>query len=176
MRKSILLAAYSFIIFFYSCTKDDLGEQLPPETHIGTNTFGCLINGKIWNAKKGSTSVPMLNVDHPHSTVFNLFASRCHASSDRLNSIIEAISFSILQDTVKAGIFVLDDVVKRKGSFSSDLTNCYYESNDNSSNKLELTYFDTVQRIVSGRFELHFAARGNCAALDITNGRFDIKY
>lgn len=176
MRKSILLAACSLIIFFYSCTKDDIGEQLPPETKIGANTFGCLINGKVWNAKKGSTSIPMLSIDHPHATELNIFASRCNTNSDRLNSAIEAFSFSILQDTVKAGTFMLDDVVKRKGSFSSDLTNCYYETNDNNSNKLEITCFDTVQRIVSGRFELHFAARGNCAALDITNGRFDIKY
>ena len=34
------------------CKKNEL-NALPPETQVGANTFGCLVNGKAWVPKKG---------------------------------------------------------------------------------------------------------------------------
>ncbi len=43
----LLLAA---LLSLSQCKKNDLTpeEQLPPETQTGANTFGCLVNGQVW--------------------------------------------------------------------------------------------------------------------------------
>lgn len=167
---------YCIILSFVSCTKNDFQkEELPAETHIGANTFGCLVNGQLWIVKSSNGS-PAMNVDYFSATELNIFASRRNTADVQLNSTIESITFSIKNDSVKTKSFVLDDVLKRQGSYSSDRYNCYYQTGYTTTSKLEITFHNVRERIISGRFELYFPAQGNCAAIAITNGRFDIRY
>jgi hypothetical protein len=176
MKKQLFPFVYCIILAFLSCTKDDFQkDELPAETHIGANTFGCLVNGQLWVAKSSSGS-PAMNVDYFSATELNIFASRNNIANVPVNSTLESITFSIKNDSIKTKHFVLDDVLKRRGNFSSDRYNCYYQTTNTSNNKLEITFHDVRERIISGRFELSFPAQGNCAAIAITNGRFDIRY
>lgn len=164
------------ILAFASCTKDDFKkEELPPETCTGANTFGCLVNGQLWVAKSSSGS-PAMNVDYFSATELNIFASRNNIANVPVNSTLESITFSIKNDSIKTKHFILDDVLKRQGSYSSDRYNCYYQTGYTTASKLEITFHNVRERIISGRFELYFPAQGNCAAIAITNGRFDIRY
>ncbi len=45
-----LLIIIALVLVFYSCNKDDdnSSSSLPPETQIGANTVGCLVNGEVF--------------------------------------------------------------------------------------------------------------------------------
>ena len=56
--KQLLLLATSFILISSSCKKnksDNPINQLPPETQTGANTFGCLVDGKVFLPKDPET-------------------------------------------------------------------------------------------------------------------------
>ena len=46
--KTILLL---FAIIFFNCENNDPEEQLPPITQTGENTFGAIVNGKVFIPK-----------------------------------------------------------------------------------------------------------------------------
>ncbi|MEO7801559.1 MAG: hypothetical protein ABIR81_06155 [Ginsengibacter sp.] len=53
MRPYIVLI-FCFFLITASCKKNNTPtdeDQLPPATQTGANTFGCLINGKVWLPK-----------------------------------------------------------------------------------------------------------------------------
>lgn len=57
MRKSILLFTISLTLS--SCSNDDdnnSGDTLTPETQVGANTVGCLVNGKVFLPKSQGIS------------------------------------------------------------------------------------------------------------------------
>jgi len=57
MKNTILtLAAF---VLFSGCSKDNntTQDQLPPITHTGANTAGCVINGKVLIPKNGSQAI-----------------------------------------------------------------------------------------------------------------------
>ncbi|SFF55548.1 hypothetical protein [Thermoflexibacter ruber] len=47
LKKSKMFLLLSILLTLYGCEKKDLTE-LPPATQEGKNTFGCLINGKLF--------------------------------------------------------------------------------------------------------------------------------
>ncbi len=52
--KQLLLIIASFVLLSSSCRKPkpvNPVDQLPPETQAGANTFGCLIDGKVFIPK-----------------------------------------------------------------------------------------------------------------------------
>ena len=77
--KNILSITMLALLCAASCKKENKNEdQLPPATQTGANTFGCLVNGKVWipkgfsgtgtpNPKKifdfDSNGVPYLQID-----------------------------------------------------------------------------------------------------------------
>jgi hypothetical protein len=46
--KVTMLALGFLLLNAASCTDEEYGDKLPPETQNGNNTFGCLLNGKVW--------------------------------------------------------------------------------------------------------------------------------
>ena len=50
MKKLIILL---FICLSISCNSDDYYSRLPHETQTGENTFGCLIDGKLFYPRDG---------------------------------------------------------------------------------------------------------------------------
>lgn len=61
MKKTIL--TFLTILFLSSCSKEDTPTpedplaKLPPETQIGANTFGCIINGQVFYPRDGTSSL-----------------------------------------------------------------------------------------------------------------------
>lgn len=50
--KNIIVIATLMLLCAASCKKDKASEdQLPPATQSGANTFGCLVNGKVFEPK-----------------------------------------------------------------------------------------------------------------------------
>ncbi|MCW3074373.1 MAG: hypothetical protein JWP69_1442 [Flaviaesturariibacter sp.] len=54
--KYVLIAVASLMLTSVSCKKDKDNDKLPPITQNGANTFGCLVNGKVWLPKGYSTN------------------------------------------------------------------------------------------------------------------------
>lgn len=47
-----------FVITFLNCENNDPEDQLPPITQTGANTFGAIVNGKVFVAKDKTGYTP----------------------------------------------------------------------------------------------------------------------
>ena len=177
-KKLSLRASYltMFLLFIlvcsYSCKKENF-NVLPPETQTGQNTFGCLIDGELY-----------------FGGYFPSFGHDPLVASYQTKSKILTISTYGKINGKAAGVLYLEiDNLPRPDSLqkisrayysSHNLSDCFQYSVINDG-EIYLTKFDTISRIVSGRFQLlgrcsdalfHFDGIGT---KQITQGRFDIK-
>lgn len=176
--KSILLLV--IIAFFCTsmmcdCDDDSPNEpQLPPETTIGANTFGCLIDGKVWRNKTSfpysSLSISQLSEDWLIIIANNYLDDTI--STIGLNIRIKSIMEKKYElDT--SNCFIVYSKIYEEGNYS-----CVWskESSNyvNSTGFIELTRFDIQKGIVSGKFEANLS-NSDCGTISITEGRFDLK-
>lgn len=179
--KQLLLLITSVLLLSAGCKKNKPTEpakaedQLPPETQTGANTFGCKVNGKVW-LPKGGIYTPRLSADFFSPTQITIYANKRELINGGPETKIEGINFSIFNDTVKIGQYFFDDTLKRKATFNTDNGRCYYKTFVNDQSGLTITFLDLANRIISGRFQLSFPAQNTCPPIEITEGRFDIKY
>jgi len=158
-----------------SCCKDKDEDKLPPETQEGKNTFGCLVNGKVW-IPTGMVTFPSPNI---HAEI-----SKNEFSIEALKSRGQAISFNI-KIPLNVGVYNLNSK-NSQAFYANGITNCYYQTDTIlSKGILEITKFDTLNNIVSGKFNfiafkykpIIIEVIGDCdSSIAITEGRFDIKY
>ena len=159
-----------FLLALCSCNLFKEEEpQLPPETQTGANTFGCYVNGELF-VKDGSA--PWM-----HRPV--------EASLQIRNQIL------ILESYVTKNGYMYIEIHEPKANISIPVSIAYYRTSEwtrdcfcfggKETGELFFTKLDTVNRIVSGRFQF----QGQCSnemleitgdsIVSITNGRFDIK-
>ncbi len=163
----ILLPLY-FLLLGIGCKKEKEEPQLPAETQTGANTFGCYVNGELF-VKDGSA--PWM-----HRPV--------EASLQIENQIL------ILESYTKESYMYIE-IQEPKANISIPVSIAYYRTSEwprdcfcfsgKETGELFFTKLDTVNRIVSGRFQF----QGQCSnemleitgdsIVSITNGRFDIK-
>ena len=66
---------------------------------------------------------------------------------------------------------------RKKGFPGADYSNgLLYDANDNNSGELKITKFDQINRILSGTFFFTGTDNSNGQTVNITEGRFDIRY
>lgn len=175
--KLITLALLFLLFYAASCDSDDDNDTLPRETQDGRNTFGCLVNGKVWE-KGGDLSFPHPNLGaFVGENEFGITASRFG------NNIFQTISIDVAQPLkVDTYSFNNNECI---ASFSDRETDCYYQTYLHYIGKLEITKFDSVKKIISGRFNFKafiynadtINSAGTCdSSITITEGRFDIHY
>ena len=131
-------------------------EVLPAETQTGADTFGCLVNGKVW-LPKGK---------FPYSG---------------LTATIQFNGFQINASQGKQYIHIAKNDFKQIGEFplnSFDKDAAFIDKEDEykcTDGVLTITKYDKSNQIVSGRF--WFNAKNNAGdILAITAGRFDLRY
>jgi hypothetical protein len=146
-------------------------EKLPPATQEGKDTFGCLVNGKAWfttsstyttaDYQLGSLGLGGIIHEPTQSIGFDL--------TETLNDPVLTIGTYDLSPSATYDPFVT--------VFQS--INCMYGGSSNRddllSGELIITKFDKVNYIISGTFEFTIEHAG-CKILNVTNGRFDIRY
>jgi hypothetical protein len=179
-NRTIWLWLIALCCLFAACKKDKTDEeQLPAATQTGANTFGCLINGKIYTPKGFEQNQPNFNmIVDPGFNDGNLDIRTFR----KLDSKTSSINFS--SDSIKnLGIYQI--------GLNSRLGFYYYQLNEGnsvcetlsrftygSSGYLKITHYDLLNRIISGEFEFQFP-NPNCGIGDpihITQGRFDKKF
>lgn len=191
-----ILSSFLTIILLFSCSKKDDPlqpdplEKLPPETQIGANTFGCVINNQVFYPRDGTSSLlspggkgyifwgaPGGNREFNEIEVRNLKDAKpansilIHLQSlDQTGNgeyIWQPSNFQssidgLMQNYVFAKIF--DPTVN---SWQ------YYGSYENSG-KVIITRYDFINKIFSGTFSGKLRLRNGSSEIDIINGRFDI--
>jgi hypothetical protein len=167
------------ILFLIKCSGCDVlptpKEELPPITQEGKNTFGCLVNGKVW-LPKGNNGTANLDLSYDLSfmggafnisaySIENGFRKYITISSDSISKsgtyqvspIGRFLTFYSELDSKGAGCDLSDfSIVKRKG-------------------QVVITKLDVGKQIASGTFEFTLYKPG-CDTVKVTQGRFDIKF
>jgi hypothetical protein len=137
--------------------------QLPPITMEGKNTFGCLVNGKVW-LPGGRNSTPSADFSSVKCLNFN-------ATTDDSGFL-----FSIRNAPIITTTFDLTDTSKVWAIYDRKVngTFCTYESYHVRSGTLVITKFDKVSSILSGTFQFKTFNFACGDTVKIAEGRFDI--
>jgi hypothetical protein len=177
LQKTLLF--FVTVISFFSCRKDPSLNpnppvnnpvwvwQLPPITQMGHNTFGCLIDGKVWIPLSGNS--PPLNF-----------------SRTRKRLLIQA------NDDFGTGFYFLCPPATKDTSFTvsnntvhnPDQTFIYYSDISGVGapslpvhgfqGTFTFTRYDTVNAIYSGTFSMTVIDTVSGHTTQITQGRFDL--
>ena len=158
--------------------------QLPAETQRGANTFGCRVNGQVWEANNTSTLAGKVLTPNSHYRRGEL---RIDAFR-RLQVTGPVTNFYLTAAHVTGpGVYALG-LAQAETSNAAKLKTASgqveYATDARHVGTLTITRLDTsgVHPFVAGRFELQAVARpgdrpsaDSPAALHITDGRFDIQ-
>ena len=175
-----LITAFTFLLLTaMSCkkNKDNQHDQLPPATQIGANTFGCLVNGKVYIPKGYSgTGTPNPKISFDFFNGKKIFSINTNHFENTDPTAFMGISF--LDTLLLPGVYNFPEKLNFNIGWSKILNNCYTPANDTTIRKWGkglITKFDKTKNIISGTFECKFKAQ-NCDTVFITNGRFDFKF
>ncbi len=158
---------------------DQFAYKLPPITQTGANTFGCLINGKVWTPL-GSVFKPNLKAEvDPGFQGGSILINAHRVEGGYYSGIVLSL------DTAKAtGTYIIDD--HRPGAFwftklSPDLTIEYCDVGTGlhpTKGFVKVTRYDLSAKIIAGTFEVQIVSNtcGFGDTLNITDGRFDIQF
>lgn len=178
---NVLLLCIMFFASALKCKKNppplviDNTEKLPPATQEGKNTCGFLLNGKVW-VPKGSSGLNSKMSWYYDATLnggtFNLRCARYVANENVTTFTIAMNQFNT------TGLYKLNNIESRVSIFTNSDVGCMYFWDDTISNHnsfVNVTKFDTQNRIIAGNFEVTHYKPG-CDTVRITQGRFDVKY
>ena len=178
MIKRIILQAIIISIAFFSCKKDKKMDELPPITKTGANTFGCILDNRIFASTLKCPRpfsiwpLPCVNASiYRYHPPFNSFTELNIEVKN--NKFIEngevLLNLRAEVDTVSYKITKIDE-----GSLSmqENNTNTNYQIDFSKTNLFNATM---TNEIVSGTFELYFkSVNGDTKVLK--DGRFDISF
>jgi len=178
-----------FAVIFSNCENNDPEDQLPPITQTGANTFGAIVDGRIFVPKTTISSTPGGSLIKGLEVYVgsNFFDSKgddkwfiSTYNSEDSPSIYIYIYLPTLLDSPKN--FIIN---KSDGSDRFDLANAHifclinkgslqYLSFENSG-ELNFSKIDINKGIYSGSFYTKLKNKDNeNDIIEITNGRFDI--
>lgn len=176
IKTSLLLLVVALCLA--ACKKDNY--SLPPETQTGANTFGCLIDGKVW-IPKGSDGYSGTNktayyqyiYPGPVGYVFHL------SGTDYDNNPLLGLDIGIDSFKLSEGATIrLSSGLPGNGGATYWIGNDFskrYITNGTSQGEIHFTKFDEVTRIASGTFWFD-AINTNGEIIHVTEGRFDVKF
>ncbi len=175
MKKILIFICILTSFCFVKCEKDRTDVTgLPPATQEGKNTLGFLLNGEPW-IPQGVRGTANLSIDYDPGYNQGIFS-------------IVAYNFSIpiseqfiigLKDSLNFMNAPIILNLSRESLYSiSYNTPCGYfnqRSDVSSSGSLTITKLDKLNHIISGKFNATLSKNG-CPTIQITEGRFDMRY
>jgi len=174
-----LLFSLSGIMNVSSCKEDNF-DKMPPETQSGKNTFGCLIDGKLF---VGGCCAPFGPVG-PISVGYQKVSDKLFIS------VFGKISITSISNRATQVGMVINSPHQntiQKLSIASynpaDIISGCWNFTAVNDGMCTITKFDTINKIVSGRFEFvgicadnSFFVVDSTIMKQITQGRFDLKF
>jgi hypothetical protein len=177
MTRNILLAGL-LLLGFTACNKDV--DELPALTETGANTFGAMVDGKIW-VPQGFAGIPasnILNARYLGTTLF-LKAQNFSSSPNETEFDITVVNLTA------TGTYLLN-VSTAHPNYNNSYG--YYVKRNlspinewitsvNHTGSVTITKFDTTNHIISGNFQFSAEEILNPASvITVSDGRFDVKY
>jgi hypothetical protein len=171
-KSNILVLILMYICTLLSCIIPDDPEPptLPPLTTEGKNTFGCLINGRVFVPDKEQLGKLRLSI------FFEQNSLQLQAKGGKESVLVDCDNV-----TTEGTYFIppppFDGGMYKSASASSD---CWHQVLQNQS-KITINYYDKTARIISGTFEYlnmkpKFTFCNTTKVINITEGRFDVKF
>jgi len=181
LRTILLILLFSVFLLNAKCKKDkpDPPAVLPPITQEGKNTFGCKVNGEVWvpSYKCGGTGNPCgeIAVDIARLSQ-NQLPVEIHIGVGQKKNDNSLTAFSIQTKTNESIFSIGNKIDSVTMYFQKPVVQLYYNYNYyNRIEKFEITKLDTLNKIISGIFELTLY-KSTSDSLNITEGRFDLKF
>lgn len=144
-------------------------DQLPPATHTGEYTFGCLVNGEAFvpESTRDIGAIYQGNVLQIYGE-FDGWPGEYGISLDIRSPIQTDNEYDLTNDPLDVASY---------GGGGVNVPICQYKEENTLSGTLKITHFDSINYIVSGTFEFVTAIdEENCDTIRVTDGRFDIPY
>ncbi|MBX0291430.1 hypothetical protein K3G63_13345 [Hymenobacter sp. HSC-4F20] len=174
----LLLSSLSVLV---ACAKKDASpeSQLPPVTQTGANTFGCLVNGKVWTPNGGDgNQVGNLVVSYDKTTAGGVLDIRTYRYTDVKKPNTQQYMILFVRQLHGPGTYSFKRNQHSRAYLHDFKTNCYFSSQDSATTyrngSLTLTRLDEAAGIVSGTFHYTLYTPG-CDSLKVTQGRFDCR-
>jgi len=175
MKTNPLFTLVLVLISILSCTKTEEIDKLPPITMEGKNTFGCLVNGKAWIPE---TDGGLFNERLLSTYDSDVLSIQARLRDDDL-SISQIVRFRAKFTAI--GIYQIPPPYPREmftnsknkpmGTIECTSYKCIPEDTE-----IEILYINTSQRIISGTFSYKNLTNRCGDVLNITDGRFDVRY
>lgn len=177
MIRQIIILLISFAtLFFFQCRKNN---QLPPETQTGANTFGCLVNGKVFKPKGSPFGGPILSCAYQNINGGYSFQLKAKQDlGDELLSIgLFTDSLPIAQgETIKLSQHhVSGKSYGLHGKYPRGMNGMLYYTEPVGSGELHIIKFNKTNQIVSGTFWFD-GVNTSGEKVQVREGRFDMKY
>lgn len=178
LKLTILTAGY-LLLNVASCCKEE-PNTLPPETQAGKNTFGCLVNGKIWLPE----AEPFITVGlSAKANQRYLCIGADQGLSENIVILLKNTNIRVDSTYNLSAENISGQYFKRIISSGKEF-NIFYGTDTNNTGQVTLTRFDTLAKIVSGRFSFNAKFKYvipdttglPTSNISITDGRFDVKY
>ena len=152
-------------------------DQLPPETQTGANTFGCLVDGKVFLPKGDPFAGPVKKAQYQ---IVNGRQGFGVSAKNSTSGLVKGVGIHGDSVSINVGTYNLADYNTMgilSGSYAEFLSGNINEFYTNTINRGQLVIkkFDTVNQIVSGTF--WFDAKNSSGQIvQIREGRFDMPY
>jgi hypothetical protein len=159
-----------------NCTKTEEIDKLPPITTEGKNTFGCLVNGKAWIPEtNGGLFNEKLYARYENGGL-NIQAKLRVNNDEIYQSLSVSANFTNLgkyqiPPPPFDGKFYFNLKNKPMGTIECTSYKCIPEDTE-----IEILYLDTSKRIISGTFSYKNLTNRCGDIVNITDGRFDVRY
>jgi len=182
MKKQLLIFLLPCILLMAAkCKKDPANpiDQLPPETQTGANTFGCLVDGKVFLPKGNPLAGPVKTAQYQLVNGRQGFGVSGSYSNGNVSKLVGIIGDSVKVTTGTFGLTSLSAGKFRGGYSYMDLTiirPIQYETNEINKGEVTITKFDTINQIVSGTFWFDAIDSTTGKIVQIREGRFDLPY
>ena len=152
-----------------------------PYSETGANTLGCLMDGVPWAVCDVAKNKLNYNtfVTYTNSTGYNYYKITCSKS---FNGGFQNIYIHLWNPQIGLVSTNIPTYGSITSEFHTRVTNDYkgnFKLDTSRYSRLEITRFDTIQRIISGRFECTLKRTGSIidtTTIKLTNGIFDVKY
>jgi hypothetical protein len=172
LRHLLMISLFCSCISLQNCSLFDFNdkpktelEKLPPATHTGEGTFGCLVDGKAWVAKSSSWSSPPADAYYQEGVL---------SITGVVTSIGQTMRLALYNLNLVEGEYVLNEYPNAYGRLSDINSSCRYITSVEYTGQLTITHLDKVKYIISGTFEFEGYDCGK--KVTITKGRFDLQY
>ncbi len=169
---SIIIFCLCLLSLAISCKKQGI-DLLPPATNNGSNTFGCLINGKAFVGQNSSDLFS--NVGAVQGSYYKGTLSVLGSYYFGLVPGGGVFGISIDVKTPKhSGTIAVPGGNSNKISYSNTGDTFRFNSDSTHTGSVVITRFDSVTHIYSGTFQGSLIDTNGKIA-QITDGRFDVK-